>query len=55
MRAVIDAAKLIWPVTGGWRLFLPSAIDRLWPPLQRLARWFRNVHFRELVRCESSS
>jgi UDP-N-acetylmuramyl pentapeptide synthase len=43
MRSQLDALKLIWPITGGYKLFLPSAANRAWPVMRRAASAYRRL------------
>lgn len=40
-RAFVDALRLVWPVTGGYRLLVPRALQRFAPRLRRLAIAYR--------------
>jgi len=47
MRAITDLFQLIWPITGGYRLFLPYVLDRTWPVMRRAAWLHRRVIMRK--------
>ncbi len=44
--AVTDLPKLVWPIRGGYRLFLPYVADYAWPALQVAAAAHRRTTLR---------
>jgi UDP-N-acetylmuramyl pentapeptide synthase len=41
IRAVLDAAQLVWPVTGGYKLRVHELTNSTWPLMRRLASSYR--------------
>jgi UDP-N-acetylmuramoyl-tripeptide--D-alanyl-D-alanine ligase len=41
--AVLDAARLVWPITGGYRLVAPVLMKRSWKPLRRVSSKYRRT------------
>lgn len=47
LRSIVDALRLVWPITGGYRVVLPGLVDRAWPVMQKLAGWYRRLVIRK--------